>query len=421
MPKSGNKLGYDEYFARDSVPGAKKKRKKTKYKKSFVVIPVILIIIALIGFFGHKTIGRLAGLAGKQKKPITSLFVDGEVSIYRATPGQWLRTKKQFNLNWKDRLVTAGAPRTVLKFEGDNNIRVAPLSDIAYKIYEKGMYKIKLEQGRVYLETFNDNYCVQTKLGDMFIKQGKVLVKYTRNGKMVIMCFAGPVQIGSRKKGGGDCVLRAGEKVFIDRKYKISSKSMFKTNKLDPWIKWNLSFSGKGKRVGEELPPYHFAAKEKDIELVFKNAQDDIIHLKGKKSELPEVSEGGGSYPRIETKLGSKSFPKKNKKNKKKFKVRFKIDSSMPRLPSSGGSVTGSGKTTKKQAGTSSGSSDSKGFKHRSSGESISNEDMDRKHKGAHFHLDNERRQKRNPVKVPGIDVNAPPIGPAEHPGRSSY
>lgn len=425
MPKSGNKLGYDEYFARDNVLLVKKKRKKRKYKRSLIAIPVILALIALLCFFGYKTIGQLIGFAGKQVKPITSLFVDGEVSIFQSKLGQWLRTKKQFNLNRKDRLITAGVPRTVLKFEGDNNIRVAPLSDMVYKTYEKGMYKIKLEQGKVYLETFNGDYCIETGLGDMFVKQGKVLVKYNRNGKMVIMCFAGPIQVASRKKGGGDCVLKAGEKVFIDRKYKISSKSMFKKDKLDPWLKWNLSFSGKGKRVGEELPPYRFAAKEKDIELVFKKAKDDIIHLKGKKPELTDKSKNDYSYHKSKPKLGGKLYPKSKKK--KKFKVKANMDYSMPKLPSSGGSGAGGssgtgGKKTKKiHSGASSDSNNSKEFKHSSREKITTNEDLDRKHKGGHFYLENERRQKNNPAKVPGLDVNAPPIGPAENPGIRSY
>jgi len=419
MPKLG-KIGYDEYFAKDSKPETKKKRKKRKYRRSLVAIPVILAIIALVGFFGYKTIGQLVGLAGKEIKPITSLFIDGRVSIYRSKLGQWQRTKKQFSLNWKDRLVTGGVPRTVMKFEGDNNIRVAPLSDMVYTVFENGMYKIGLEQGKVYLETFNGDYNVRTKLGDMFIKEGKVLVKYDRNGKMVIMCFAGPVQVGSRKKEGGDCTLKAGEKVFIDKNYKLSSKSMFKTNKLDPWIKWNLSFSGKGKRVGDALPPYHFTATEKDIELVFKNARDDIIQLKGSKPELPGESDGDYSYHRSKPKLGEKSYPKAKKK---KYKVKVKMDHSMPKLPSSGGSDSASSSgskssgTTSVHKGKKSGSKKSIEYKHSTGGKSISDEELDRKHKAGYYYLENERRQKYNPAKVPGLDVNAPPIGPAENPG----
>lgn len=400
-----SKLGYNEYFA-------KKSRVPSSFHEKYglrIIIVVIIILIGFVSFFSYKYFKNAALQKAEGVNPLSSLFVDDTLSVYRFNHCQWVKLGGDFKIFQKDWFVTGSIPRTVLTFNKDNNIRVAPVSEMIYLSYRDDQHSMQLNQGKAFLETFEGKYMVYSSLGSIFMESGKVLVDFDSKGLLRVACFNGKASVVSTDSDSAAVSLLPGEKVFINKKRKISSISKIdkKDIEMDKWVSWNLSFSGKGMKLGQEPPAFFFATKKDEVQMVFRQTENRIKIFqevaRDKKTDAPERKPL--NYPKFsgETKIPA---------------GRSKVTTTPEKPPSIPEDDIKRGKAHKTdKPGSKPDDSESKIIIEESdvyNYEEYLKEEMDRKHKGAFYYTDNERRRKENPVSVPGYNINTEPIGPSE-------
>jgi len=299
-----SKLGYNEYFAQKE-PGEKNLKKSILF-----IISIVLIILAVGAYFTYSSIktGKEAYFANI--KPIRSLFVDGQLSVYRFRQSQWTKTDGSFKIYQKDWFVTGAIPRTIFKFDEASNIRIAPMSEMIYLSYRDDRYLFRLNEGKAFLETFIGKYTIETNVGIVDLEKGKIQVDYSEKGNMRIYCFSGSATVSSLGPGSRETTLGPGQKIFIKQSKLLSSVSEIRKNKLDSWSKWNLSFSGKGMNFGQSPPTYRYVANRKEVQLVFKHARDRIKQFKKKREEkkrdIPAVKKHRENQPYPKVDIGTK-------------------------------------------------------------------------------------------------------------------
>ena len=395
------RLGYDEYFARSSDS------KSLDLKK--IIKPVIIIaIVAIIAFSGNYFYRKYRSnkvQAEEGLHPINSLFVDGQLSVYRFKKSQWEKASEVFKIYRKDWLVTGAIPRTVMKLDGDSNIRISPMSEVVYLSYEDGIYSFQLSQGKIFIEGFEGKYMVSTPLGSIYSQDSKVLVEYQENGKMKVFCFSGKVSVLPVKENSRSILIKAGDKIYIDKKYNISSSSKIEKSKIDKWALWNLSFSGKGMKVGQKPPPYYFVAKKKDIKVVFRHTEKRLEKMRKIQEEKVESIKDHkpDNYPRFNP-------------DKKRYVTRKKTVKKTSKPPKIGDEdykkATNKGKIPQNEHEADSRDLIEVENVNTFDYEGLEREEMVRKHKGAFYYLDNTKRQKDNPATVPGLPIGSEPVGP---------
>lgn len=401
------KLGYDEYFAKDQ------KASKSLLKKNnrFVFIAVLVVILGIVSFFSYKYYKDTTQQKPEDINPLKSLFVDDKLSVYRFRLCQWVKLGGAFEIFQKDWFVTGGIPRTILAFDKSNNIRVAPMTEMIYLSCDDDKHSMQLNQGKAFLETFEGKYVVFVPSGSIFMESGKVLIDFDGKGTMKVICFSGKVSVVSTRTDSSAVSLLPGETVTIDKNRKISVINKIDKKEMDndKWITWNLSFSGKGMRVGQEPPAFAFAAKKEEIQMVFRQTEDRIKFMQEAEKEREKKPEATDKKP--------ENYPKFNKEHRiplgnKKIK---KTPEKTPTIPED--EVK---KGTPRERSQPDEEPDKPGSKiivekkNDFNYEALEKEEMDRKHKGAYYYTDNEKRRKENPASVPGYKINSEPIGPSE-------
>lgn len=404
------KLGYDEYFAKKSKTSGVFLK---KYKR-IVFIMVLVAIFGAVSFFSYKYYKDVTGQKTGEINPIKSLFVDDKLSVYRFKLSQWMQLGGSFEIFQKDWFVTGAIPRTILTLSKDNNIRVAPISEMIYLSCEGEKHALQLNQGKAFLETFDGRYVVYSPLGSIFMEAGKALIDFDGKGTMKVACFSGKVSVVSNRIDSSAVSLLPGEKVSIGKDRKISAISKINKKELekDKWIAWNLAFSGKGMKVGQEPPAFTFAAKKEEVQMVFRQTEDRI-------KVMQEIEKGAEKNPEpVERK--PESYPKFEQGNKNKIpaaerKKAMKTPEKRPSIPEDNIKKGNPGEPGEPAAEPDKPSGkivveNKNEFNY----EAYQKDEMDRKHKGAYYYIDNEKRSKENPVSVPGYKLNSDPIGPSE-------
>ena len=395
------KLGYDEYFARKSKAGGPS---SGKYKKILFIV-ILVVILGTASFFSYKYYRNVAQEKTREVNTLKSLFVDDNLSVYRFKLCQWVKLGGAFEIFQKDWFVTGGIPRTILTFSNDNNIRIAPMSEMIYLSYENDEHSLRLNQGKAFLETFDGKYMVYSPIGSIFMEGGKVLIDFDEKGIMKVSCFNGKVSVASTRNDSPAVSLLPGDKVFINKERKISSIGKIDKKELekDKWTTWNLAFSGKGMKVGQEPPAFKFAAKKDAVQMVFRQTESRIKYMqdikKEKKSE-PEKKKPE-NYPKFG---GGRKIPTARKKVNKVLEKR-------PSIPEDN---IKKGTPRDIEEPENSGGKIIVENNNEFNFEGFEKDEMERKHKGAFYYTDNEKRQKENPVSLPGYKINSEPIGPSE-------
>ncbi len=397
------KLGYDEYFAK------KTKKSLPSFKKNtgILLITLLVVLLGVVTFFSYKYYKDVTRQKTENADPITSLFVDDKLSVYRFGLCQWVKLGGPFEIFQKDWFVTGGIPRTILTLRQDNNIRVAPMSEMIYLSCTDDKYSLQLNQGKVFLEAFDGKYMIYSPMGSIYMESGKVLVDFDGKGVMKVSCFNGKVSVVSTRTDSVAISLSPGEKVFINKDRKISSIGKIDKKELekDKWVTWNLAFSGKGMKVGQEPPVFNFAAKNEEVQMVFRQTEDRIKVLQELEKDRTEKSEPvekkAMNYPKFNG--GGKVYQVKKTAKKPPSIPEDNIKKGTPRELEKPDQTpdTSEGKITVEN---------NNDFIY----EYYEKEEMDRKHKGAFYYTDNEKRNKENPVSVPGYKINSEPIGPSE-------
>lgn len=400
------KLGYEEYLSQD-----KPRRNNFKY-----IIPVIILVVfSLIGFRYIKKYIPTASLSTGGEMPLTSFYLEEQTSIFRNNLGRWMRLPGPLVLNPGDRMMTGKVGRTIFRFEGNNNIRIGPDTDFIYTGYSNGTYNIALNRGQIWLETFSGKYRVESKTGWADMEKCAALFKAADGQDMKVFCNRGIILVFPRKFPERRVTLLGGQKTVIKPNFNISSPSDYKPMALGSWGDWNLSFSPANLKPGDSPPAYKLVISRKIPEIVFEKSNHES-NCSGKK--LNRAGNGIDKWHK-EGKQTTRKLPRRKitthiyTKNEDPCENPGE-DTQKPGVPDenavSGGSNNDSPTNPPVDVKEEPSEKSAEVIDHRA----IEREYRLKKHKGAFYYLENERRLKANPAGVPGLGIGSEPVGPAE-------
>jgi hypothetical protein len=235
------------------------------------------------------------------------------------------------------------------------------------------------------------------------------------------MCFTGEVNAISRKSQKEYYNFGSGESIKVNSNFVVSSVTRFQPDKIDPWAKWNLSFSGKNLRDGSTPPALKIetasdtSTTESSQEIVSipsppKKDKASIKFVKepSVRHNIDLDSKNRKDVPKV---VAKPSFPKAKPKADDKYK-------SLPTLPSLPEPDYPVNNKLPEESDSAVKTDLSKANGHKGEedyADSVEKEFRKKLHKGAYYYIDNSKRQDENPADVPGYELNAPPMGPAQN------
>ncbi|MCE1247341.1 MAG: FecR family protein [Firmicutes bacterium] len=410
------RVGYSDYFAKDQAYA----RSRRQPHNNFPIFTLLFLLVsgALIYYFffipGNNTTQK-----ANTGNPLVFAFVDNSVGIYRNNPKKMEQAKSGALLYQGDTLDTGETKRTILKFDKDDNIRLSAETQIIYAKFSDDTYQIKLLKGSIWFETYEHKYIVETPSGLVDFSAGRVMISADIPGETTAYCFTGKVNLISRKANKQYLSFSPGEMVKISKDFEVSGVQRFQPDKLDAWIKWNLSFSGKNLREGSVPPALRIETASADL-----SENDQSIYTPAKvkqfstKDSIKFVKDPSASKEIISDSSKERNIPKIAPKQKiPTAKSRIseneppKIE--LPSLPEPSYPTNNNAPDRIENTPVKNTIASESTKQNREEYEKASQKDRkDRFNKGAYYYLDNTQRGE---AKVPGYDLHSDPVGPAQN------
>lgn len=295
-----NRPGYEEFI------GGKKPKKKFSLNMLHYIF--ILAAIGVAAFFLLKSGNYQVPGFSRGDSSLTCYYTGNEVKIHRKKLNEWVTGKGNFYVYRGDQVDTGVSFPTLLKFNKENNIRLDSGTNIVYESNREGNYNLRLEKGRICLETISGNYSINTPIGRVALNNGLYIVAYYQDKGMKIYCLRGTATLMQRHETNLAVTLTEEQMAGITSDLAMDKPTAFFRNNLDEWGQWNLSFSALKMKIGEAPPERESNDLQAESRPAMNMDKQIMAEKKAKEEAAKKKATAAGKFRRPS--MGKENYPR---------------------------------------------------------------------------------------------------------------